>query len=84
MRYQGLIFKLRPILPCPFYLLLRVYYLSDRDFQIKYEKFEFHHIHVGVNQGSVLGIYSYDVYCCKKKTVEVAAFAGDKLLLFQR
>jgi hypothetical protein len=61
--HQGLLFKLKTIVPSQIYLLLKSY-LTDRHFQVKIENTysAYHPIESGVLQGSVLGPFLYLIF----------------------
>jgi hypothetical protein len=83
--HQGLLFKIKSILPHTYYGILKSY-LSDRYFQIKYKDIvtDLHNIGSGVPQGSVLGpilyiLYTYDLP--QTPDITLATFADDTALL---
>jgi hypothetical protein len=83
--HHGLLYKLKRIMPSQLYFILKSY-LSNRYFDIKTSKDEtnYHLIHAGVPQGSVLGpllylIYTADIPITNETTL--ASFADDTAIL---
>lgn len=61
--YLGLLYKLKRIVPHPYYLVLKSY-LSNRHFLVKYQDkiITLNPILTGVPQGSVLGLVLHQIY----------------------
>lgn len=83
--HQGLMYKLRKILPVNYFCILKSY-LQDRHYRVKYlnEFSPFHPINAGVPQGSVLGPLLYLLYTSDLPTTgnaTVAIFADDTAIL---
>lgn len=83
--HDGLLYKLKILLPTPFYLLIRSY-LNERKFfvNIGEEDSEIGNIKSGVPQGSVLGPVLYTMYTSDfpiSNEVTVATYADDTALL---
>lgn len=83
--HNGLFFKLKKLLPTPFYLLLKSY-LSERHFYVRVnnETSQIYSINAGVPQGSVLGPILYTIFTSDMPTtsnVLVATYADDTAIL---
>lgn len=83
--YEGILFKIKKLLPHSYYLLLKSY-LCDRLFQVKYQDAlsEFQPISAGVPQGSILGPFLYLISTSDLPTTErttIATFADDTAIL---
>jgi hypothetical protein len=82
--HDGLLYKLKQLLPTPHYLLLQSY-LSDRYSQIKFHKefSPYFPIHSGVPQGSVLGPLLYLLFTADIPTRQdtiLATFADTAIM----
>lgn len=83
--HEGLLFKLKHLLPTPFYLLLKSY-LSGRRFfvNINGDESEIGTINAGVPQGSVLGPVLYTIFTSDMPVsddVTIATYADDTAIL---
>ena len=83
--HSGILYKLKKLLPAPFYLLLKSY-LHQRRFyvSINNECSEFGSIHSGVPQGSVLGPVLYTVFTSDMPTINgltIATYADDTAIM---
>lgn len=83
--HDGLLYKLKTLLPTPFYLLMSSY-LSQRKFfvSINDDDSEIGDIKSGVPQGSVLGPVLYTIYTSDFPTIDevtIATYADDTALL---
>lgn len=83
--HQGLLYKLKRNLPDQIYLILRSY-ISNRCFQVKIENTlsQYHSIHSGVPQGSVLGPLLYLIFTADVPTTDntlIATFADDTAIM---
>lgn len=83
--HKGLLFKIKTLLPHPYYGLLKSY-LSNRIFQVRENDCtsRFYEILAGVPQGSVLGPVLYTLFTSdlpQSPEVTVATFADDTALL---
>lgn len=83
--HYGLLFKLKKLLPTPFYLVLKSY-LSERQFYVKVnnEISQIYNINAGVPQGSVLGPILYTIFTSDmpfSDNVLIATYADDTALL---
>ena len=85
--HKGLLYKLKTLLPSPFYLLLKSY-LSNRSFRVLSGsvKSATTMIRAGVPQGSVLGpvlytIYTSDLPLSPSNNILVATYADDTAIL---
>jgi hypothetical protein len=83
--HQGLLYKLKRILPSQLYFILKSY-LSNRHSDIKTSKDEtnYHPIQAGVPQGSVLGPFLYLMYTADipiTNETNMATFADDTAIL---
>lgn len=83
--HDGLLFKLKQLLPAPFYLLLQSY-LHKRKFYVNLngEDSEIADIKAGVPQGSVLGPVLYTIFTSDMPTnseVTIATYADDTAIL---
>lgn len=83
--HSGLMYKLKKLLPYPFYELLKSY-LESRYFFVKFREQQsgLHSILSGVPQGSVLGpllytLFTSDLPTCRN--TEIATFADDTVIL---
>lgn len=81
----GLLYKLKKVLPTPFYLLLKSY-LEDRKFYVKVrdDKSKICEINAGVPQGSVLGPVLYTIYTSDipvTSDITIATYADDTAIL---
>lgn len=86
--HKGLLFKLKNLLPTPFYLLLKSY-LNERKFYVcvNDEVSDIANIESGVPQGSVLGPVLYTLFTADLPTnndVTVATYADDTAMLVAR
>lgn len=83
--HPGLLYKLKKLLPHPYYMLLKSY-LTERTFRVKHQNTytTVHEIKSGVPQGSVLGPPLYVIYTADMPTAErttLATFADDTAIL---
>lgn len=83
--HQGLLFKLKHLLPTPFYLLLKSY-LSGRSFYVNIngDESEIVRINAGIPQGSVLGPVLYTIFTSDmpiSDNVTIATYADDTAIL---
>lgn len=85
--YTGLLYKIKKLLPHPYYLLIKSY-LTDRYFQVSQgnTNSKYYQIEAGVPQGSVLGptlyqIYTSDLPCEDDEDVTIATYADDTAIL---
>lgn len=83
--HEGLLLKLKKILPVSLYLLLKSY-LSNRTFKVKINnsKTKLYQIRAGIPQGSVLGPILYLIYTHDLPTMEginIATYADDTAVL---
>ena len=83
--HEGLLFKLKILLPAPFYILLKSY-LTDRLFYVNAndEDSNFAKINAGIPQGSVLGPVLYTIFTSDMPTtsnVLVATYADDTAII---
>ena len=85
--HDGLLFKLREVLPINYFIFLKSY-LSNRSFFIRQgeELTTLHSINAGVPQGSVLGpilclLYTLDLPILQIRDVTLGTFADDTVAL---
>ena len=85
--HNGLLFKIKRLLPAPLYVLLKSY-LTNREFTVRFggENSEIKPILAGVPQGSVLGPILYSIYTADMPTLAdrsllVATYADDTAIL---
>lgn len=83
--HSGLLYKVKTLLPQPYYMLLKSY-LSNRYFRVKHDGSysEYHKICAGVPQGSVLGPFLYVLYTNdipQTDNTTLATFADDTAIL---
>ena len=83
--HQGLLYKLKTLLPAPIYLILKSY-LYKRTFFVKVddEDSEICTINAGVPQGSVLGPILYTIYTSdlpEIQNVTIATYADDTAII---
>lgn len=83
--HQGLLFKLKTVLPAPIYLLIKSY-LDKRSFYVRVgdENSVIRFIYAGVPQGSVLGPILYTIYTADMPTYEkttIATYADDTAII---
>lgn len=83
--HKGLLYKLKKILPAPFYLTLKSY-LTERSFYVKVneEITDIRYIKAGVPQGSVLGPILYTIFTSdipETENVLMATYADDTAIL---
>lgn len=83
--HYGLLFKLKHLLPTPYYLLLKTY-LSSRSFyvSVNFNESDIGSINSGVPQGSVLGPVLYTVYTSDipvNTDITIATYADDTAIL---
>ena len=83
--HEGLIYKIRTLLPTSFYAIIKNY-LLNRKFLVKYNSAStsLHEIYAGVPQGSVLGPVLYLIFTADLPTsnyVKLSTFADDTAIL---
>lgn len=83
--HDGLLHKLKTIIPSPFYLLIKSY-LTERTFQIRYgsDTSSIGSISAGVPQGGILSPILYNIFAADQPitpNTSVADYADDKVIL---
>ena len=83
--HNGLLYKLKKILPAPFYTLFKSY-LSDRHFYVNVndDNSNYGDIKAGIPQGSVLGPVLYTIFTSDMPTIDdltIATYADDTAIM---